>query len=33
MAQLYDGTIVVYRELYVTKHTYKQLAAKIVALT
>lgn len=33
MAQLNDGTIVVYRELYVTKHTYRQLATKILALT
>lgn len=33
MAQLYDGTIVAYRELYVTKHTYRQLAAKILAMT
>ena len=32
-AQLYDGTIITYRELYVTKHTYRQLAAKIVART
>jgi hypothetical protein len=33
MAQLYDGRIIVYRELYVTKHTYKQLATKIMAMT
>lgn len=33
MAQLYDGTIVVYRELYITGHTYRQLATRIVAMT
>ena len=32
-AQLYDGTVVIYRELYVTKHTYRQLAMKIAMMT
>lgn len=32
-AQLYDGRVIVYRELYVTKHTYKQLATRILAMT
>jgi len=33
MAQLYDGRVIVYRELYVTKHTYKDLATRILAMT
>lgn len=32
-AQLSDGTVITYRELYVTKHTYRQLAVKILAMT
>jgi len=33
MAQMNDDTVVIYRELYVTEHTYKQLALKILANT
>lgn len=33
MAQLYDGRVICYRELYVTKHTYRQLATRILAMT
>lgn len=33
LAEMNDGTIIVYRELYVTEHTYVQLAAKVKANT
>lgn len=33
MAQMSDDSVIVYRELYVTKHTYKALALRIKAMT